>query len=41
MKSRIVGKLEKAYDVSKTHKFNIEEWKNDQWEEIKKIPNPV
>lgn len=39
MKDNIVSRLEKAYEVSKTHKFDIEEWENEQWEEIKKIPN--
>lgn len=36
MKDVIVGKIQKAYDISKSHTFNMEEWKSDEWEEIKK-----
>ena len=35
MKNRIKGEIEKAYVASKNHQFNIEEWKNEEWESIK------
>jgi 2-oxoglutarate dehydrogenase complex dehydrogenase (E1) component-like enzyme len=37
MKAKIKGELEKAYDDSKSHKFTLEEWKNEEWEEIRKV----
>ncbi len=37
MKSKIKKELEKAYDHSKSHKFTLEEWKNEEWEGIKKV----
>ena len=36
MKAHIKTRIEKAYERSKTHKFNVEDWKNEEWEEIKK-----
>ena len=36
MKAKIKAELEKAYQASKSHKFTLEEWKNEEWEEIKK-----
>ena len=35
MKDHIRSELEKAYEASKTHKPQVEEWKSDQWEGIK------
>jgi len=35
MKNRIKSEIEKAYVASKNHQFNIEEWKNEEWESIK------
>lgn len=35
MEDGIRKQIEKAYDVSKSHQFNIEEWKNEEWEGIK------
>ncbi len=35
MKAIIVGELNRAYEKSKDHQFNIEEWKNEEWEAIK------
>ena len=35
MKDKIVGELNKAYEASKSHHFNIEEWKSPEWEDIK------
>ena len=37
MKNKIRSELERAYAASKNHQFNIEEWKNDEWESIKEI----
>lgn len=37
LKNRIKAELERAYDASKSHKFTLEEWKSEEWEEIKKI----
>lgn len=36
MKRIIHGRIEKAYENSKSHQFNIEEWRNEEWEAIKK-----
>lgn len=35
MKKTIKTELERAYEASKSHNFNIEEWKNEEWESIK------
>jgi hypothetical protein len=35
MVARIQGELEKAYDASKKHTFNKEQWQTKEWEEIK------
>ena len=35
MKKVIVDKIEKAYEVAKTHKFTLEEWQSPEWEDIK------
>ena len=35
MKNKIKSQIEKAYAVSKSYKFNVEDWKNNEWEEIK------
>jgi 2-oxoglutarate dehydrogenase E1 component len=35
LKSRIIVELNRAYDASKSHKFNIEDWKSPEWEAIK------
>jgi hypothetical protein len=35
MKKQIFSTIDKAYEVSKSHKFNVEEWKNEEWEGIK------
>lgn len=37
MKSKIKKELERAYEASKSHKFTLEEWKSEEWEEIKKV----
>lgn len=36
MKNRIKTELERAYEASKTYKPKIEDWKSEEWEEIKK-----
>ena len=36
VRADIRGIMEKAYTTSKTAKFNMEEWKTKEWEEIKK-----
>lgn len=35
MKEIIKQQLEKAYENSKTHKFQKENWKTKEWEEIR------
>lgn len=35
MKDRIVAELNKAYEASKSHKFDIEDWRSPEWEAIK------
>ena len=35
MKNKIVTEIQHAYDSSKSHKFNIEDWKSPEWEAIK------
>lgn len=35
MRAEIRGKLDKAYEASKSHNFKIEEWKSDEWEGLK------
>ena len=35
MKERIQRELNRAYDASKSHKFNIEDWTSPEWEAIK------
>lgn len=35
MKDRIVKELNRAYEASKSHKFNIEDWTSPEWEAIK------
>lgn len=35
MKTKIKSELELAYEQSKSHKFTLEEWKNEEWEGIK------
>lgn len=37
MKARALGELEKAYNDSQKHQFTIEEWKSDEWENIKDV----
>ena len=37
MKSTIRGHIERAFNASKDHKFNMEDWMNEEWEEIKKV----
>ncbi len=36
MKKRIKSELEKSFEKSKSHTFTMEEWKNAEWEDIKK-----
>lgn len=35
MKKMILGEIEKAYENSKNHKFELENWKTPEWEEIR------
>lgn len=36
MKAKIFKTIDSAYGISKSYKFNVEDWKNDEWEAIKK-----
>lgn len=36
MKEKVKGELNKAYTASKNHKFAIEDWKSEEWEDIKR-----
>jgi hypothetical protein len=35
MKAGVRAELEKAYEASKSHQFQIQEWTSEEWEGIK------
>lgn len=40
IKTNVDNILQECYDKSKSHEFNLEEWRTEDWEKIKRVELP-